>query len=49
MKRFYHTAKKNPLATTYELMLKTFFVADYRYENGVKKPILQEQDQTPDI
>lgn len=36
VKRFFYTAKKNPLATIYELMLKTFFVADYRYENGVK-------------
>lgn len=47
VKRFYHTVKKNPLATTYDLMLKTFFVADYRYENGVKKAILQEQDKLP--
>lgn len=47
VKRFYHTAKKNPLTTTYDLMLKTFFVADYRYENGVKKPILFSQDKLP--
>ncbi|ATP42150.1 DNA-binding protein [Solibacillus sp. R5-41] len=47
VKRFYHTVKNNPLATTYDLMLKTFFVADYRYDNGVKKPILLDQDQIP--
>ncbi|MBE2911506.1 Mu transposase C-terminal domain-containing protein [Anoxybacillus flavithermus] len=49
VKRFYHTAKKNPLATTYEQMLKTFFVADYRYDNGIKKPILLEQDKLPTL
>lgn len=49
VKRFYHTTKKNPLATTYELMLKTFFVADYRYESGVKKPILLAQDKLPTL
>lgn len=47
VKRFYHTVKKNSLATTYDLILKTFFVADYRYDNGVKKPILLDQDQIP--
>jgi hypothetical protein len=49
IKRFYHNTKKNPLATTYDLMLKTFFIADYRYENGVKKPILLEQDKLPTL
>ena len=49
VKRFYHTTKKNPLALTYELMLKTFFVMDYRYDNGVKKPILLEQNQLPTL
>ncbi|WP_066070805.1 Mu transposase C-terminal domain-containing protein [Neobacillus soli] len=47
VQRFYHTTKKNPLSTTYDLMLKTFFVADYRYENGIKMPILQEEDKLP--
>ncbi|WP_096202055.1 Mu transposase C-terminal domain-containing protein [Bacillus sp. FJAT-45350] len=49
VKRFYHNVRKNPLATTYDLMLKTFFVADYRYENGVKKPILLDQDNLPTL
>nr|WP_259548615.1 transposase family protein [Heyndrickxia oleronia] len=49
VKRFYHTTKKNPLATTYNLMLQTHFVADYRYENGVKKPILHEKDKLPTL
>lgn len=49
VKRFYHTTKKHPLATTYNLMLKKFFVADYRYENGVKKPILLDQDKLPTL
>ncbi|AND37812.1 Mu transposase C-terminal domain-containing protein [Cytobacillus oceanisediminis] len=47
VKRFYHTVKQNPLAKTYDLMLKTFFVKDYRYECGVKLPILQNQDKLP--
>lgn len=47
VKRYYHTAKRNPLATTYNQMLKTYFVADFRYENGVKMPILLEQDKLP--
>ncbi|BCC09774.1 TPA: Mu transposase C-terminal domain-containing protein [Bacillus cereus] len=49
VQRFYHTAKKNPLATTYKLMMETFFVASHRYENGVKKPILLEQDKLPTL
>ncbi|WP_220352892.1 hypothetical protein, partial [Halobacillus trueperi] len=40
VKRYYHTTKRNPLAFTYNEMLRKFFVADYRYEGGVKKPIL---------
>jgi hypothetical protein len=49
VQRFYHTTKKNPLATTYKLMLEKFFVADYRYDNGVKKPILLEKDKLPTL
>lgn len=49
VKRFYHTTKKNPLSTTFDEMLRTFFVADYRYEDGVKKPILLEEDKLPTL
>lgn len=49
IKRYYHTAKKNSLSTAYNQMLKTFFVADYRYENGVKNPILLAQDKLPTL
>jgi hypothetical protein len=49
VKRFYHTVKKRNLSTTYNLMLKNFFVADYRYENGVKKPILVDKSQRPTL
>jgi Integrase core domain/Mu transposase, C-terminal len=49
IKRFYHTVKKNPLSEAFNLMLKTFFVSDYRYENGVKKPILYERDKLPTL
>ncbi|MBG9656279.1 Mu transposase C-terminal domain-containing protein [Cytobacillus firmus] len=47
VKRYYHTVKQNPLSKTYKLMLKNFFVKDFRYENGVKMPILLEQDMLP--
>lgn len=49
VKRFYHTVKKNSLSFTYDSMLKTFFVSDYRFEDGVKKPILLNQDQIPTL
>ncbi|SDN50056.1 Mu transposase, C-terminal [Psychrobacillus sp. OK028] len=49
VKRFYHTTKKNPLSTTFNLMLKTYFVADFRFDKGVKKPILLEQDKLPSL
>ncbi|QHA90171.1 Mu transposase C-terminal domain-containing protein [Bacillus sp. N1-1] len=49
IRRYYHKASKNPLSTTYELMLKKFFVADYRYDNGVKKPILLDEDKLPTL
>ncbi|ANC75501.1 hypothetical protein ABE65_000925 [Fictibacillus phosphorivorans] len=47
IKRYYHTTKKNPLSEAFNLMLKTFFVSDYRYEDGVRKPILQAEDKLP--
>lgn len=49
IKRFYHTTKKKSLALTYQQMLQTFFVADYRYDKGVKMPILLDQDKTPTL
>lgn len=49
VKRYYHTTKRNPLAFTYNEMLRKFFVADYRYEGGVKKPILLGEDQLPTL
>ena len=30
-------------------MLKTYFVADFRYENDVKIPILLEKDKLPTL
>ncbi len=49
VKQFYHTVKKNPFSEAYDAMLKKYFVADYRYEDGVKKPILQDQDKLPTL
>lgn len=45
--RYYHTSKQNPLSTAYELMVKDFYAVDYRFEAGVKKPILAEEDKIP--
>jgi Integrase core domain/Mu transposase, C-terminal len=49
VQRFHHNHKKNPLATTYKLMLNTFFISGHRYENGVKKPILLDRDKLPTL
>lgn len=47
--RYYNTTKGNPLTTAYNLMIKEFFVQDYKYENGVKKPIIKPLDEIPTI
>ncbi len=45
--QFYYNPKETSLQTAYNLMLKNWFVEDYEYENGIKKPILVSQDQKP--
>lgn len=47
IKRYYHTFKKFPLATTFKMMLKDFFKDSVRYDNGVEKPILVSPDKRP--
>lgn len=49
VKKYYHNSKKNPLTTTYNLMLKDFFVEYERYEGGVKKVVLKNQNELPTI
>ncbi|MBC2579589.1 Mu transposase C-terminal domain-containing protein [Clostridium sp. DJ247] len=47
--RYYHTSKKNPIATAYELMVKDFYVIDYKFEGGIRKPIIADIDQMPTL
>lgn len=47
IRRFYHKTNKNPLNKVYKDMLRTFFVEEHRYENGVKKPILKDKSELP--
>jgi len=45
--KFYYTAKKNPLTTTYELMAKSFYAENTRFDNGIEKPVIKEFDMIP--
>lgn len=47
LNKFYYTAKKNPLTTAYELMLKEFYSEGSRFEDGIEKPILRGADVWP--
>ena len=47
IKRFYYTTTENSLTTAYELMRKEYYAEGYRYENGVKKPILLDSNEVP--
>lgn len=47
LNKFYYTAKKNPLTTAYELMLKEFYSEGSRFEDGIEKPILKDADVWP--
>lgn len=47
LKKYYYTTKENSLKTAYILMLKEYFADTYRYEEGIKKPILVNEDKLP--
>lgn len=47
VKRFYYTTTENSLITAYEQMRKEYYAESYRYENGVKKPILLDSNEVP--
>lgn len=47
IKKFYHTTSENSLVTAYELLRKEYYSEGYRYEDGVKKPILLGNNQAP--
>jgi hypothetical protein len=46
---FYLTSKRNPLVTAYNMMMKEFYAEDYRFEDGIRKPILIAKDQRPTL
>lgn len=46
---FYSTSKRNPLVTAYNMMMKEFYAEDYRFENGIRKPILIAKDELPTL
>jgi hypothetical protein len=45
--KYFLTQKENSLTKAYELMLRSFYVEDYVYENGVKKSILIPEEERP--
>ncbi|CAK7029859.1 Mu transposase C-terminal domain-containing protein [Tissierella sp.] len=47
VKRFYYTTTENSLTTAYELMRKEYYAEGYKYEDGVKKPILVDSNEVP--
>lgn len=49
LNKYYYTSAKNSLATAYELMLKDFFVENYKIQNGLKMPILKPSSEVPTL
>lgn len=45
--RYYLNSNQNPLTTAYDFMIKDFYAEDYKFEDGVKKPILIDYDDIP--
>lgn len=47
--RYYRKSNQNPLKTAYELMVKDFYAVDYKFENGIRKPIIADSEMIPAI
>lgn len=47
LKKYYYTSKKAPLKFAYQKMLQEFFCEDYKMENGIKMPIIQDSSKLP--
>jgi hypothetical protein len=47
--KYYDTPKENYLTKAYDLMVKEFFNEDYRFEDGVRKPVNILVEQIPSI
>lgn len=49
VEKYYHSGKRNSLATTYRLMLRDYFTNDFKIKNGVKVPVLNEDYAVPSM
>lgn len=47
--RYYDCPKEDSLTSAYQKMIKEFYCEDYRFENGVKKPVAIPIDQIPTL
>lgn len=47
LNRDYYNPKENNLTTVYQLMIKNFFCEDYRFEDGIRKPVTIPIEQIP--
>jgi Integrase core domain/Mu transposase, C-terminal len=47
IKKYYLNSKKRSLKNAFEMILSDFFADEYRYEDGVKKPIINDEGITP--
>lgn len=47
LKKYYYTTKKAPLKFAYQKMIGEFFAKDYKIENGLKIPIIQDNNSIP--
>ncbi|MDP4092953.1 MAG: DDE-type integrase/transposase/recombinase [Bacillota bacterium] len=49
IKKYYDIPKENHMTTAYNLMVKEFYNEDYRFEDGIRKPISVQIGQIPTI
>lgn len=47
IKKYYQNSKGRSLQTAYEMMVANYFAEDYIYENGVKKPLINDTGKIP--
>ncbi|MCT4596027.1 MAG: Mu transposase C-terminal domain-containing protein [Anaeromicrobium sp.] len=47
LNKYYYNDRRNSIKTTYELIIKDYFVKDYAIQNGVKVPILEDSSKIP--
>ncbi|SMP72006.1 Mu transposase C-terminal domain-containing protein [Anoxynatronum buryatiense] len=49
LEKYYHSGKRNSLATTYRLMIREYFTHDFKIKDGVKVPVLNEDVPVPTL